>query len=86
VAVAVSVLAVPREVDVLHDVEIGMPVDPGVDNVGVDLRDGARTVSGLCRADVGIYAIDAPGQRLGGCVHPLIGLDVVNALLGEHLL
>src|SRR5918998_2550151 len=62
-----------------------MPVYPGVDYVDVDVRDSARMVARLGRAEVGIYAIDAPGQPLGCCVHPLIGLDVGDPATGAHL-
>src|SRR5215212_11183134 len=61
-------------------------VDARVDYVGVYVRDGSRAVPGSRRADIGVYAIYAPRQRLGCDLRRLVWLDVGHPRVVAHLL
>jgi hypothetical protein len=85
VSVAVS-LGSSGEVDLVHHVEVGVGlVDAGVDNVGVDSRNSPPAVTGLRRARIGGYLVDAPGQPLGCDRHGGVALDVGDVWVSTHL-
>src|SRR5215203_6272089 len=84
VAVAVGVLTVAGAVDVPYHVEVRVGIDARVDHVGVHVRNGSRAVARLGRARVGVYLVDAPGQRLCRGVVALVGLHALHPLVGAH--
>src|SRR5829696_3041998 len=84
VPVAVGVFAVAGAVDVLDHVEVRVGIDARVDHVGVHVRNGSRAVPRLGRARVGVYLVDAPGQRLCRGTVGLVGLHALHPLVGAH--
>src|SRR5918998_213924 len=85
-AVAVPVLAVAAEVDVLHDVEVAvLLVDARVYDVDVDPGDLPLVVASYGRALVGADAVNAPRERLGLDPHNCVSLDVGYPGIVAHL-
>ena len=82
-AVPVAILVrSAREVHMLDHVQVGMrAVDPGVDDVHVDVRHRAAVACDRRRGVRG-DAVDAPGHGLVQGLHDLIRLDVAHAGIG----